>query len=69
MLTIRTNNPLKVKAIDKVSNMSNDKIKEFIDIIEILNADEIKAKDIRGIKFYALGYLTKKIEILERELN
>lgn len=57
MLIEKTTNSLKEKAINIVSNMSNEKIEEFIEIIEIVNDNEIEEKDIRNIKFYVYGYL------------
>ena len=60
MLFINTTNPLKKKAINRVLNMNDDKLKEVINIIDMFNADEIKAKDIKNIKFYLLEYLEEK---------
>lgn len=60
MLFINTTNPLKKKAINRVLNMNDDKLKEVINIIDMFNADEIKAKDIKNIKFYLLGHLEEK---------
>lgn len=57
MLFINTTNPLKKKAINRVLNINDDKLKEVINIIDMLNVDEIKAKDIKDIKFYLFGYL------------
>lgn len=59
---VKTNNRLKEKAINIVSNMSNDKIEEFIDIIEIVSANEIEEKDIRNIKSYVLWYPSEKLK-------
>lgn len=55
MLFINTTNPLKKKAINRVLNMNDDKLKEVINIIDMLNAPELKADDIRKIKFLVGG--------------
>ena len=60
MLFINTTNPLKKRAINRVLNINDDKLEEIINIIDMLNADEIKAKDIKDIKFYLFGYLEEK---------
>lgn len=62
MLIIKTTSPLKRKAINNILNMSDDKIKEFIHIIEKVNNDEIKVNDIRNIKFILLGYLSEMLK-------
>lgn len=60
MLFINTTNPLKKKAINRVLNINDDKLKEVLNIIDILNAPEIKADDIRKVKFLVWGYISKK---------
>lgn len=60
MLFINTTNPLKKKAINRVLNMNDDKLEEVLNIIDILNAPEIKADDIRKIKFLVGGYVIQK---------
>lgn len=60
MLFINTTNPLKKKAINRVLNMNDDKLEEVLNIIDILNAPEIKADDIRKIKFLVGAYNSKK---------
>lgn len=60
MLFINTTNPLKKKAINRVLNMNDDKLEEIINIIDILNAPEIKADDIRKIKFLVGGICNSK---------
>lgn len=60
MLFINTTNPLKKKAINRVLNINDDKLEEIINIIDMLNAPEIKADDIRKVKFFAGVYNQKK---------
>lgn len=60
MLFINTTNPLKKKAINRVLNINDDKLKEVLNIIDILNAPEIKADDIRKVKFLVWGHISKK---------
>lgn len=60
MLFINTTNPLKKKAINRVLNMNDDKLEEVLNIIDILNAPEIKADDIRKIKFLVGGVCNSK---------
>lgn len=55
MLFINTTNPLKKKAINRVLNINDDKLEEIINIIDMLNAPEIKADDIRKVKFFCRG--------------
>lgn len=59
MLFINTKNPLKKKAINRVLNINDDKLEEIINIIDMLNAPEIKADDIRKVKFFAGVYNQK----------
>lgn len=60
MLFINTTNPLKKKAINRVLNINDDKLEEVINIIDMLNAPELKVEDIRKIKFFCVGYTSKK---------
>lgn len=60
MLFINTKNPLKKKAINRVLNMNDDKLEEVINIIDMLNDSEIKADDIRKVKFFVGGIQAKK---------
>lgn len=60
MLFINTTNPLKKKAINRVLNINDDKLEEVINIIDMLNAPELKVEDIRKIKFFVWGYTSKK---------
>lgn len=60
MLFINTTNPLKKKAINRVLNINDDKLEEVINIIDMLNDPEIKADDIRKIKFLVGVYMSKK---------
>lgn len=60
MLFINTTNPLKKKAINRVLNINDDKLEEIINIIDMLNAPELKVEDIRKIKFFVGGYTSPK---------
>lgn len=60
MLFINTTNPLKKKAINRVLNINDDKLEEIINIIDMLNDPDMRTDDIRKIKFYILGYMSKK---------
>jgi hypothetical protein len=60
MLFINTTNPLKKKAINRVLNINDDKLEEVINIIDMLNAPELKVEDIRKIKFFVWGIQAKK---------
>lgn len=60
MLFINTKNPLKKKAINRVLNMNDDKLEEVINIIDMLNDQEIKADDIRKVKFFVGSIQSKK---------
>lgn len=50
----------KKKVVNKVLNMNNDKLEEVASIIDILNDPDMRTDDIRKIKFYILGYMSKK---------
>lgn len=69
MLSINTKNPLKKKAINRVLNMNDDKLEEIINIIDILNAPEIKADDIRKIKFLVGGVYKPKNKSKENHIK
>lgn len=60
MLFINTKNPLKKKAINRVLNMNDDKLEEVLNIIDMLNAPELNADDIRKIKFLVGGHVIQK---------
>ena len=60
MLFINTTNPLKKKAINRVLNINDDKLEEIINIIDMLNAPELKVEDIRKIKFFVWGVYNQK---------
>ena len=55
MILINTTNPLKKKAINRVLNISDDKLEEIINIIELLNDPQLTNKDIREIKYFVGG--------------
>lgn len=69
MLFINTTNPLKKKAINRVLNINDDKLKEVLNIIDILNAPEIKADDIRKVKFLVWGCISKKNNSKENHIK
>lgn len=60
MIVINTTNPLKKKAINRVLRVSDDKLEEVINIIELLNNPQLTNKEVRGIKYYITGYLNQK---------
>lgn len=60
MILINTTNPLKKKAINRVLRISDDKCQELIDVIELLNNPQLTNKEVRGIKYYIMGYLNQK---------
>lgn len=60
MILINKTNPLKKKAIDRVLNISDDKLEEVINIIELLKDPQLTNKDIRKIKYFVGGYLKQK---------
>lgn len=60
MISINTTNPLKKKAIDRVLNISDDKLEEVINIIELLKDPQLTNKDIMVIKHLVGGYLSQK---------
>lgn len=62
MILINTTNPLKKKAINRVLRVSDDKLEEVINIIELLNDPELNNDDINQIKWYVRGYLIGKVK-------
>lgn len=62
MISIKTNNPLKKKAINRVLRVSDDKLEEVANIIELLNCSGFTNDDIKRIKWYLYGYLKGKLE-------
>lgn len=69
MLFINTTNPLKKKAINRVLNINDDKLEEIINIIDMLNDPDMRTDDIRKIKFYILGYMSKKNNSKENHIK
>lgn len=62
MILINTTNPLKKKAINRVLRVSDDKLEEVINIIELLNCSGFTNDDIKGIKWYLHGRLKGKLK-------
>lgn len=62
MILINTTNPLKKKAINRVLRVSDDKLEEVVNIIELLNCSGFTNDDIKGIKWYLYGRLKGKLE-------
>ena len=62
MILIDTTNPLKKKAINRVLRVSDDKLEEVINIIELLNCSGFTNDDIKGIKWYVYGYMKGKLK-------
>ena len=60
MILIQTNNSLRKKSINRVLKISDDKLEEVINILEILNCSEFTNEDIKGIKYYLAGRLQAK---------
>lgn len=60
MILINTTNPLKKKAINRVLRVSDDKLEEVVNIIELLNCSELTNEDIHLMKFYILGRVGEK---------
>lgn len=56
MILINTTNPLKKKAINRALRVSDDKLEEVINIIDLLNDPELNNDDIKKIKWYVYGY-------------
>lgn len=53
-------NHFKEKAINRVLRISDDKFEELMDVIELLNNPQLTNKEVRGIKYYIMGYLNQK---------
>lgn len=60
MILINTTNPLKKKAINRVLRVSDDKLEEVINILELLNFSEITNEDIHLTKYYILDRVKGK---------
>lgn len=60
MILINTTNTLKKKAINRVLRVSDDKLEEVINILELLNFSEITNEDIHLTKYYILGRVKGK---------
>lgn len=60
MILINTTNTLKKKAINRALRVSDDKLEEVINIIDLLNDPELNNDDIKGIKWYVYEYLKGK---------
>lgn len=59
MIVINTTNPLKKKAINRVLRVSDDKLEEVINIIELLNDQQLTNNDVRKIRYFVVGYLSQ----------
>ncbi len=59
MIVINTTNPLKKKAINRVLRVSDDKLEEVINIIELLNNPQLTNNDVRKIRYFVGGYLSQ----------
>ena len=55
MIVINTTNPLKKKAINRVLRVSDDKLEEVINIIELLNDQQLTNNDVRKIRYFVGG--------------
>lgn len=60
MILIKTNDPLRKKSINRVLKISDDKLEEVINILELFNISELTNEDIYLIKYYILGRLKGK---------
>lgn len=56
----KESNYFKEKAINRVLRISDDKGQELMDVIELLNNPQLTNKEVRGIKYYIMGYLNQK---------
>lgn len=56
MISINTTNTLKKKAINRALRVSDDKLEEVINILELFNDPELNNDDIKKIKWYVYGY-------------
>lgn len=59
MILINTTNTLKKKAINRVLRVSDDKLEEVINIIELLNNPQLTNNDVRKIRYFVGGYLSQ----------
>lgn len=62
MILIKTNDPLRKKSINRVLKISDDKLEEVINIIDLLNDPELNNNDIKEIKWYVYGYMKGKLK-------
>lgn len=56
MILINTKDISKKMIVNRALNITDDKIKEVISILELLNNPNLTKKDIKGIKQYIIGY-------------
>lgn len=56
MIIINTKDILKKMIVNRALNITDDKIKEVISILELLNDPNLTKKDIKGINQYIMGY-------------
>ena len=57
MILIKTNDPLRKKSINRVLKISDDKLEEVINILELFNVSELTNEDIYLIKGRLKGKL------------
>lgn len=60
MILIKTNDPLRKKSINRVLKISDDKLEEVINILELFNVSELTNEDIHLTKHYILGRVKGK---------
>lgn len=60
MILIKTNDPLRKKSINRVLKISDDKLEEVINILELFNVSELTNEDIHLTKYYILGRVKRK---------
>lgn len=60
MILIKTNDPLRKKSINRVLKISDDKLEEVINILELFNVSELTNEDIHLTKYYILGRVKGK---------
>lgn len=60
MILIKTNDPLRKKSINRVLKISDDKLEEVINILELFNVSELTNEDIHSTKYYILGRVKGK---------
>lgn len=67
MILIQTNNSLRKKSINRVLKISDDKLEDVINILELLNIESLSKKDIKAIRWYIRGYSSvKQKQIIEK---